>query len=137
MNKFTHCLQKNSAGLTLIEVLIALAIIAIALTAVIKASSQSIRATTYLQEKTIAYWVGEQVLNETRAGVLSLNASEESRRMTTMLNRNWYWQAKIIPTPNLHIKKIEVKVYASKEDNNDPLIFLESYVYQKGKTNKS
>ncbi len=58
-------------GLTLIEVLIALAIVGIAMTAIIKATSQNIRSTAYLQNKLIAMWVGQQVSNEMLAGITS------------------------------------------------------------------
>jgi general secretion pathway protein I len=127
MKKFAYRIE----GLTLIEVLIALAIIGIALTAIIKAVSQSIRATTYLQEKTIALWVGEQVLNEARVGILSLDESDQTKHKIMMLTKNWYWQANQISTPNLHIKKIEVKVFTNVDEDAKPLISLESYVYQK------
>lgn len=60
------------AGFTLIEVLIALAILSISLTAIIKATSQNIKDTAYLQEKTLALWVGLNELNEARAGYIRL-----------------------------------------------------------------
>jgi prepilin-type N-terminal cleavage/methylation domain-containing protein len=56
--------QHTQSGLTLIEVLVALAIISIALTAIIKATSENIRGTAYLQDKTIAMYVARQILNE-------------------------------------------------------------------------
>ena len=118
-------------GLTLIEVLIALAIIAIALTAIIKSTSQDIRGTTYLQDKTIAMWVGQNVINETRTGLLRLSGEEPVMQKTTMLDRDWYWQASAIPTPNHRIKKIRVRVFAHaiKSGDYSSLVSLESYVY--------
>ena len=124
-----HC--PKQAGLTLIEVLIALAIVGIAMTAIIKATSQHIRATTYLQNKMVAAWVGEQVLNEVRAGVLTLpDDGEKLKQKTTMFDREWYWQAERHDTPNLHINKISVEVFANNNDEDvSPMVSLESYVY--------
>ncbi|EKD71211.1 MAG: hypothetical protein ACD_46C00245G0002 [uncultured bacterium] len=123
---------KNKSGLTLIEVLIALAIVAIAMTAIIKATTQNIRATTYLQNKTIAMWVGQQILNEARANIIALPRSPDMlKEKTTMLGRDWYWQADSSSTPNKRIKKISVRVYThDAEENETPLIALESYTYQ-------
>ena len=59
--------MRNLQGFTLLEVLIALAIISIALTAIIKASSQNIKDTAYLEDKAIANWVGLEVMNEVKA----------------------------------------------------------------------
>lgn len=125
-----HC--RKQFGLTLIEVLIALSIISIALTAIIKATSQNIRTTGYLQTKTIAMWVGQQVLNEARVNLLRLpNSPDTLKQSTTMLGHDWFWEADQQDTPNKRIKKIEVKVFAKEpEDDAAPaLITLESYVY--------
>lgn len=131
-SQINYCHNKE-CGLTLIEVLIALAIIAIALTAVIKATTQNIRSTSYLQEKMIALWVGEQVLNEARVGVLPLPDDDENiKEKTSMLGFEWYWQAQKIATPNMHIKKIEVNVFAheiEEDEEQSPIIHLETYVY--------
>ena len=61
----------NHKGFTLIEVLIALAILAIALTAVIEATSKNIQNTLYLQNKTIASWVGLEIINEAKINFLT------------------------------------------------------------------
>ncbi len=125
--------RKKMTGLTLIEVLIALAIVSIALAAIIKAVSQNIRGTTYLQDKTMAMWVGQQTLNEARVGVLRLPAAPAAYKTTVMmLNREWYVEANQVSTPNRRIKKINVAVFAHDneiDDEQTPLIQLESYIY--------
>lgn len=126
------CHKKHHQGLTLIEVLIALAIIAIAMTAIIKASSQNIRSTSYLEEKTIALWVGQEVLNESLMGILKLpNHPDQREDEMTMLNKTLYWQGFQENTPNKHIKKIKVNVFNHeiKDEDESPLISLESYRY--------
>lgn len=123
MNNF----QKDE-GFTLIEVLIALAVLAIALTAIIRSTSQNIKDTSYLQTKTIAHWVAKEVINEARVGVLKLPAeSDPVEKETNLLERNWPWQANLSSTPNPRIKKINVDVF--NPTNHDKLIHLESYIY--------
>jgi general secretion pathway protein I len=119
-------------GLTLIEVLIALAIISIAMTAVIKATTQNIHSTYYLQKKTLALWVAEEVINESRANLLHIGDSSGNQKLTTeMLGHDWYWHKEEEETPNPNIKKIVVKVYEQDNDveERSPLITLESYLY--------
>jgi general secretion pathway protein I len=57
-------------GFTLIEVLVALAILAVALGALVKAGSEHTRNTYYLQERTLAHWVGQNLLARYEAGLL-------------------------------------------------------------------
>ena len=111
--------------------MIALAIVSIALTAVIKSASESIRATNYLQNKTIAMWVASQVLNEIRVGLLTLPNGEEMLKDTSMtLSKKWYWQARQEATSNKRIQKITVQVSTSSEEEVPSLIRLESYIYR-------
>lgn len=123
---------KKKSGLTLIEVLIALAIISIAMTAVIKASSQNIRGTSYLEKKTIATWVATQLINEVRANSRSLKQDDEQGN-TVMLGETWYWQLKQEETPNKRIKKIVAQIFLTENDRDkeqsSPLVTLLSYRY--------
>lgn len=135
------CLKKadhrKMCGFTLIEVLIALAIIGIAMTAVIKATSQNIRSTSYLQDKTMAMWVGQEVLNEARVDVLHLPlAPDNLKEVKQVLGRDWYFTALQEKTPNKNIRKIMVSVYSRSPDSLDdatPLMTLESFVYHEPK----
>ncbi|MFZ2314125.1 MAG: type II secretion system minor pseudopilin GspI [Gammaproteobacteria bacterium] len=123
--------MRTTCGLTLIEVLIALAIVSIAMTAIIKATSQNILGTRYLQDKTIAMWVGEQVLNEARVGVLTLSEDQQTQT-TTMLGQDWPWRAAQETTPNSRIKKMSVDVFAPGTEEN-PIISLDTFVYSQKK----
>lgn len=120
--------MNKTAGFTLIEVLVALAILSIALTAIIKATSQNIKNTLYLQEKTISAWVGTKIITETRLGIIKLPAPPDvTHKQTHMFNQVWPWQAHLSITPNRRIRKITVEVFAPK--NQRKLITLESYLY--------
>lgn len=56
--------RSRSAGFTLIEVLVALAVIALGLTAVIKALGEYTDSTNYTRQKTLASWVATNKLTE-------------------------------------------------------------------------
>lgn len=121
-------LQKSEAGLTLIEVLIAMAILSIALTAVIKSTAQNIKNTLYLQNRTIGTWIAEDVVNNIRAGVFKVPAAPDHlSRDTTVLGQEWSYEASVDPTPNPHIKQLSVTVYLKPE--NKQFAHLSSYLY--------
>ena len=56
----------RARGFTLVEVMVALAIVAIALPALLMALYQQIDDTAYLRDKTLAYMVAENKLAEIR-----------------------------------------------------------------------
>lgn len=121
-----HC--RNNQGFTLLEVLIALTILSIALTAIIKSTSQHVKDTAYLQQKSVATWIGLKVINEARVHLLSLpQAPDVLEEATDMLGEHWLWKAWLTKTPNANIQEINVDVFYKKEDAK--LIHLTGYLY--------
>lgn len=84
----------KSFGFTLIEILIALVILAVAFTAIIAATSNSARGTNQLQEKIVAHWVAQNVLASEQIGLITApKASEKITGTMQMLNKNWHWES--------------------------------------------
>ncbi|WP_298624195.1 GspI family T2SS minor pseudopilin variant LspI [uncultured Legionella sp.] len=110
MSTSLKLIKKQAAGFTLIEVLLALAIIAIALTALLKATAQNIENTHRLKEKTISHWVAMQGISMIQLNLLTLNQSQEATQITTMLEQQWYWRAKVSSTPIKNMQKITISV---------------------------
>jgi len=84
--------MKKNKGFTLIEVLIALIIIAVALSAAIRATTASTYATMHLRNTMTAHWVGMNILSEVQTGMLLV--SQENNippGKTEMLGKTWYW----------------------------------------------
>ncbi|HDP0019925.1 TPA: GspI family T2SS minor pseudopilin variant LspI [Legionella pneumophila] len=101
---------KLVSGFTLIEVLLALTVIAIALTALLKATTQNIDNTHRIKEKTISHWVAMQGIAMIQLNLLRTSQSQESTQATTMLGQKWYWRAKISPTPIKRMQQITISV---------------------------
>jgi general secretion pathway protein I len=96
----------NTKGFTLIEVLLALAIIAISLTALLKASAQNVANTYRLKEKTIQHLVAMQGVSLIQLGALVVPVNQEITNITTLLSQRWYWRASLIKTSINHVEKI-------------------------------
>lgn len=112
--KFLH--EEKLKGLTLIEVLIALAILSIALTAVIKVTTQNIKDTLYLQNKTIAAFVAIENIQAVKLGILHPPKTPDYLlQEETALGQNWLLHIYLQSTPNAHINEIHVDVFLAKQ----------------------
>lgn len=97
-------------GFTLIEVLLALAIISIALTALLKATSQNVNFTYRIKEKTVSHWVATQGVRAIQIGLIPIHPGQEITKSTIMLNKKWYWRASLQPSPIKNTQMIHVAV---------------------------
>lgn len=71
-------MRHRSNGFTLLEVLVAMTILAVALAALIKGGSDHSRNTLYLQERTLAHWAGQNVLAEYESGMRPIGAGNRT-----------------------------------------------------------
>ena len=98
------------SGFTLIEVLIALAILAIALTAAVRAASVATDSANETKLRTLATWIAQNRIALVNANNASLPSAGESNGRETMANIEFEWKQKISNTPNPAFRKIEVQV---------------------------
>ncbi len=101
---------KKIAGFTLIEVLLALTVIAISLTALLRVTGQNIENTNRIKEKSISHWIAMQGVSMIQLGLVEVNPSQESTQATTMLGQKWYWRAKISSTSMKTIQQMTISV---------------------------
>lgn len=105
--------MKTVRGFTLVEVLVALAVVAIALLALTRAAGVQVAAFDGLRERTLAGWVAANVVTETRLanapGALPPTGSSDGR--TEFGGRAWRWQREVKNTPDPAIRRIDVRVF--------------------------
>ena len=86
--------RNRNQGFTLLEVLIALAIIAIACMAIMKAVNDGVLVTTRLQNSAGAHWVAANVVANLRNGQLALpTVGSPLSGKQQLLNHSWRWLA--------------------------------------------
>jgi len=97
-------------GFTLIEVLIALAVVALALLGLTRVAALQVRDFDALRERTFANWVAANVLEETRLGT-ALPATGRSDGRVEFAARAWRWTRDVSTTPDPSVRRVDVRVF--------------------------
>ena len=102
-----------TAGFTLVEVLVALAVLTIALAAVMRALSQSIDTSASLRDRTIAMWVAQNRLT-THLVERDFPAMDTTDGKVDMAGREWHWQEQVMAAPGEPaMRQIHIEVRAA------------------------
>ena len=119
---------RRERGFTLLEVLVALTIVAVALGAIIKTTGDAARNTAHLRDKTFAQWVALNRLAElqvtrewpatgTRAGTEELG------------NASWDWTRIVMESGQPGVRRVEVEVRPA-DSKDDPLVSVVGFIVQ-------
>ncbi len=129
---FLFPLEKHK-GFTLLELLVALAILSIVALTALKNNSSMIANASYLRDKTLAHWVAMNKAAELRLdGQLVVNDGQEGK--TVMAERRWNWQVAGKTTQDPDIQLVNIEVWAEVSDNSEmgdrgtPLARLSMYL---------
>ena len=85
--------RQPPAGFTLVEVMVALAVVALAVPALLFTLYQQLEGTEYLRDRSMASWVAANRLNELKLVVAKQGAVPEGQLSgeTRLAQRDWYW----------------------------------------------
>ncbi len=96
-------------GFTLLEVLIALAVVAIVLGAAVRAAGGVAGSAAYLQARTVGDWVARNQIIEAQLAH-TWPPVGTSDGTVEMAGREWRWRARVAGTPDPDMRRIEVTV---------------------------
>ncbi len=97
-------------GFTLLEVLVALTILTVAMSALIKTSAENAENAAYLRDKTLAHWVAMNVLTD-----IQIQHKWEKKGSSFMAERKWFWTVKVSKTAEKKLQRLEVQVSLDDE----------------------
>ena len=106
----------RSRGFTLIEVMVALLIVSVGLSALMITVSSTARTSGYLRDKTIAQWIALNRISEVRLNIDtgapgSLGAAADTGELN-FANRTWHYDTRYFDTNVASMKRVVVRVYA-------------------------
>ena len=103
--------RRDQRGFTLLEVLVALLVLALALGALISGGANNSANAAYLRDKTLAHWVAMNKVVEMRSGPQWPEVGQSKGR-TAMGFREWPWEAKVSATFDEDVRRLDVQVGA-------------------------
>ncbi len=115
----------RQSGFTLIEIIIALVVIAVALGAVIATTGNSVKHGAHIKEKTIALWLAQNISAEVNIKKQWLPAGNQFSD-EEMAGQQWQVKRIITQTPDKNIKKMEIQVYSGRTTDNK-IVSLTTY----------
>ena len=104
-------IRPRARGFTLVEVLVALMIVALGLTALMVAVSGTARTSGYLRDKTLAQWIALNRLTEVRLNVTKFGQNTDTGELD-YANRKWHYDTRYFDTSIASMKRVVVRVYA-------------------------
>ena len=118
----------HNKGFTLIEVMVALAVIAFGLAAVIKTVTSTTNNTIYLRDKTFAYWVAQNQIAE-----IEVSTSSPKKGFTDgeekLAGQIWHWTRKVDGTEDPDTNRVEVTVRKDKDKSAQNYVELVTLVF--------
>jgi general secretion pathway protein I len=116
----------RNMGFTLIEIMVALAVIAIAVAAVMAAISGNVSNAAYIQDRTLAHWVAMNKVTEVQVAK-DWPAAGTQHGESLMASQQWSWQVKVSTTEDPDVRRVDVDVFANQDQKN-PLSAIVAYV---------
>jgi general secretion pathway protein I len=120
--------RPHQHGFTLLEILVALTILAIALAAVITMASNQALNTTHLRDKTLAHWVAMNKIAELQLSA-EWPAKGKKQGDEEMGLHEWHWIRTVSDTPDDRVRQVKIAVYRDKRDER-PVTSLISFLSQ-------
>jgi general secretion pathway protein I len=106
----------HNKGFTLIEVMVALVIVGLSLTAVAASMSQMIEASRAMRDRTYASWIAQNRIAELRLAAATPDVGSSDGEVQ-YANTDWSWRATISETGVDELYRIDVAVaFAGSED---------------------
>jgi general secretion pathway protein I len=116
-------------GFTLLEVLIALAVLTIAMGAIIKATADYTGNHIWLRDRTLATWVARNVLVQFQIEN-AWPAVGERKGTQEMGRREWRWLARVSQTDEAQLRRLDVEVYLLDSEDEAPVSVLSGFLQQ-------
>ena len=108
-------MRRRHRGFTLVEVMVALAIIALSLTAIAAKMSRMIDTSNSMRERTYASWIAQNKITELRLANVIPEVSTSSGDID-YANQTWRWRAVVSESGIENLFRVDVEVLYADGD---------------------
>jgi general secretion pathway protein I len=108
--------RRTDSAFTLIEVLVALAIVSVVLLGALRAAGQGTASVEALRARTLAAWIAQDTLTEHRARGEWL-ALGTHRATIVQSGIEFTRREDVTPTPNAAFRRVDVSIYAARDES--------------------
>ena len=119
--------SKRIRGFTLIEVVVALAIVALGMFAVFKAIGDTTSNIGYLRDRSMAAWIADNRITEMRLSG-EYPSVDKTEGDVDYAGRRWHWIAIVSQTPVDGLRRIDMKVRREGDAEDSSLVSLAGFV---------
>ncbi|QFU24928.1 type II secretion system minor pseudopilin GspI [Shewanella eurypsychrophilus] len=100
---------RQHKGMTLLEVIVALAVFSIAAVSITKSLGDQIANMPILEERTYAQWVVDNVMVDARLETAFPDIGKKDGEME-LAGRDWYWRKEVVKTTDDKFRMIRISV---------------------------
>ncbi len=124
----------SSRGFTLIEVMVALVVVALALPALLTLVMNQLDGTAMIREKTKAFWVAENQLTRLRLQLRDdlfpgFTPPQSSNGEVDLAGEAWYWRIDMEDSGTPNLPRVVVSV-ARASEREDVIASLSGFLYE-------
>jgi len=108
----------NQRGFTLIEIMVALAILAVAMVAIYKSVAGYVTNAGYLEQRTLAQWAAVNVSEEMRLSNPWPNLGKDDGELEDFAGHDWFWRVEVLKNEAEWMRTVEVRVFLDEESES-------------------
>lgn len=119
--------KTEARGFTLIEVVVAMAILGIGMLAVFKTIGDTVHNVDELRDRSFAEWIADNRLTEVRTSG-DMPSVDETAGEVEFAGRQWHWLTKVSQTQVQGLRRVDVSVRRDEDPENSSIVTLSGFV---------
>jgi len=119
--------RNRSRGFTLVEVVVALAIVAIGMLAVFKTIGDTVNNVSTLRDRSFAAWIADNRITELRL-TGQMPSVDETAGDLEYGGRRWHWVTRVSQTPVDGLRRVDVLVRREGDPEESSLVSLAGFI---------
>jgi general secretion pathway protein I len=119
--------RNHSRGFTLVEVVVALAIVAIGMLAVFKTIGDTVNNVSTLRDRSFAAWIADNRITELRL-TGQMPSVDETAGDLEYGGRRWHWVTRVSQTPVDGLRRVDVLVRREGDPEESSLVSLAGFI---------